>query len=174
MQELLKRCLNAEEAQRPHDFTEVEKRLLEIYREETEEEYPRPVSKAAADTADSLNNRALSFLDLGKVDEAERCWELALQIEANHADAKYNQSLHLWRNAQIDDLDAVQRMEIIQNNSNTWRSKYLIALLHLERAQYSSAASLLKGILAESSADADVEAAYQKPVICDRSSPFFH
>ena len=28
--------------------------------------YPRPEPKAAADTADSLNNRALSYIDLGR------------------------------------------------------------------------------------------------------------
>ena len=72
VQGLLRECLNAKEAGRPHDFATVEKRLLEIYREETTDEYLRSATNAAAATADTLNNRALSFLDLGKPEEAER------------------------------------------------------------------------------------------------------
>lgn len=106
MQDLLKACLNAKEIERPHDFAEIEKRLLVIYREETQEEYPRPVSKAAADTADSLNNRALSMLDLGKAEEAEKCWERALKADTTHAQTLYNRALHLWQTGQIDDEQA--------------------------------------------------------------------
>ncbi|MDD3337082.1 MAG: tetratricopeptide repeat protein, partial [Eubacteriales bacterium] len=164
MQELLKKCLNAKEAERPHDFTEIEKRLLEIYREETEEEYPRPVSKAAADTADSLNNRALSFLDLGKPEEAERCWERALDIDFNHRETTYNQTLHLWRSTRINDLVAVQRVEMLSKKENVWENKYLLASIHLERADYDNAADLLKNAVAESNNDYHVEAAYHQAV----------
>ena len=42
--------------------------------------YPRPEPKAAADTADSLNNRALSYIDLGRTEEAETTWQEALKV----------------------------------------------------------------------------------------------
>ncbi len=113
MRELLRECLKAKESERPYDFTEVEKRLLEIYREEAGEGYPRPVSKAAADTADSLNNLALTFLDLGKPEEAERCWKQALKMDPAHPDATYNNSLYLWRNGRITDETAKANVETV-------------------------------------------------------------
>ncbi|MDD3337084.1 MAG: protein kinase [Eubacteriales bacterium] len=146
MQELLRECFRTEEAQRPHDLAEIEKRLLEIYREETGEEYPRLVSKAAADTADSLNNRALSMLDLGQPEEAERCWERALTLDINHVEATYNQSLFHWRTGKIDDISAISALETVVKNVNSEMSKYLIACLQLERADGESAYAILDGM----------------------------
>ncbi|HMM07272.1 MAG TPA: protein kinase [Clostridiales bacterium] len=118
MQELLRKCLNAKETERPHDFAEIEKRLLEIYREETGKDYLRPVSKAAADTADSLNNRALSYIDLGKTDDAEKLWEKALNADPNHINAIANQSLWSWRNGKCDDLSAIRAVELAKGNKS--------------------------------------------------------
>lgn len=118
MQELLKKCLDVREAERPHDFAEVEKRLLEIYREETKEEYPRPVSKAAADTADSLNNRALSFLDLGKPDEAERCWERAFALHGKNRKTLYNHTLYQLLYDRIPPEEALNRYRAVEDNSS--------------------------------------------------------
>ena len=101
---LLAQCLDSEPENRPHDFAEIEAKLHEIYRAETGNTYPRLAPKAAADTADSLNNRALSFLDLGRPDEAERCWERALSINGEHAAAKANSSLFQWRTGRMDDI----------------------------------------------------------------------
>ena len=71
--------------------------------------YPRVRPKAAADTADSLNNRALSYLDLGKPQEAEKLWERALQKDPNHLVSLYNQGLYLWRAGEIDDEEIIRR-----------------------------------------------------------------
>ena len=56
---------------RPKDFTVVEIELLRGYQEETSRSYHREIPTAASDTAGSLNNRALSFIDLGMKEEAE-------------------------------------------------------------------------------------------------------
>ena len=58
---LLAQCMAAESEDRPHDFAEVEAELQKIYKAATGRDYPRPTPTAAADTADSLNNRALSY-----------------------------------------------------------------------------------------------------------------
>lgn len=145
MQELLSECLNAKEAARPRDFAEVEKRLLEIYREEVGEEYPRPVSKAAADTADSLNNRALSYIDLGKADEAEMLWKRALLSDQSHASSLYNFGLYKWRKGETDDRAAVVELENAwENTPNDWKPGYYICRLHLERADAQQATSVLE------------------------------
>lgn len=110
MKELLASCLRSDEGERPRDFALVEEELLRIYQKETGRPYPRPVSKAAADTADSLNNRALSFLDIGKQEEAERCWERALRNNPNHIDSIFNRNLYLWRSGKIDDTEVLEQM----------------------------------------------------------------
>ena len=110
---LLAQCLAPEPDDRPHDFAYVEVKLHEIYKAETGSDYPRPEPKAAADTADSLNNRALSFLDLRKNEEAERCWERALAFSPAHTQCVYNQSLYLWRSGNIDDHEATRRIAAV-------------------------------------------------------------
>ena len=60
LQDLLASCLAGNADERPHDFGEVTEKLVEIWRGAFGEDYPRPESKAAGDTAESLNNRALT------------------------------------------------------------------------------------------------------------------
>ena len=105
MKELLEHCMTDEENSRPHDFGVIESKLLAIYQAETGNDYPRPASKAAEDTADSLNNRALSFLDLGQPEEAEKYWERALEADATNLYSIYNHGLRRWRNGEIDDVE---------------------------------------------------------------------
>jgi len=103
MKELLAKCMESDESKRPHDFGLVEEKLLEIYKDETQTDYPRPASKAAEDTADSLNNRALSLLDLGKPEEAEKCWERALYINSDHGNSIYNRCVYNLLNSKINE-----------------------------------------------------------------------
>ena len=100
---LLEQCLKSVPEDRPHDFAQIEAKLHEIYQAETGNLYPRPAPKSAADTADSLNNRALSFLDLGKPVEAERCWERALKQNQWHNTALYNWGIFRWQLGRIDE-----------------------------------------------------------------------
>ena len=113
MTDLLERCLASEPDDRPHDFGLVIAELRAIYRMETGEDYPREASKAAADTADSLNNRALSMLDLGKPEEAEALWVRALQSSPGHVASVVNQSIHLWRTGKILDREARLRIAVV-------------------------------------------------------------
>lgn len=144
MQALLKECLNMEEEKRPHDFSVVEQRLLGIYRDTFGIDYNRTQPKAAADTADSLNNRALSFLDIGKPQEAEKYWKKALSLDPNHVESVYNLSLKLWRSGKICDLDAVRSIEACMQNNWTWKGYYCLAKVHLERGDKEKAASILE------------------------------
>ena len=109
LQNLLTGCLAEKPDDRPHDFAAVEDALKKIYEEVTGNPYPREQPKAAGDTADSLNNRALSYLDLGKTDEAEALWSDALEKMPSHLPSIYNQGLYLWRSAEIDDEELIRR-----------------------------------------------------------------
>ena len=108
--ELLAGCMETEPENRPHDFAEIESELLTIWRELTGSSYSREKPRAAANTADSLNNQALSYLDLGMREKAEELWAEALAADPGHPDSLYNQGLLLWRNARISDLDLLERL----------------------------------------------------------------
>ena len=94
LQELLAQCMEMNADDRPRGFAVIEEQLAGIYREAAGSEYPRPQPKAAPDNASSLNNRALSFLDLGKKEEAEALWAKATLLEPAHSETIFNRCLH--------------------------------------------------------------------------------
>lgn len=108
--ELLAQCMAQQPEERPHDFGMVEAALQDIYREVVGADYSRLMPRAAVDTADSLNNRALSFLDLGQKAAAEALWDQALAVDPGHLDSLYNQGLLLWRTARIHDVELAKRL----------------------------------------------------------------
>ncbi|WP_347244271.1 protein kinase, partial [Thermogutta sp.] len=76
---LLRECFQDEPERRPASMDAVAGRLMEMYRQETGEPYPREKPNPLELRADSLNNYAVSMLDLGREAEAVRYWQEALQ-----------------------------------------------------------------------------------------------
>jgi WD40 repeat protein len=112
----------------------VVERLVEIYESEIGRPYPREQPQAVDLKADSLNNRALSFLDLGKEQKATQAWELSLEEDPQHPEATYNKGLVLWRQCRITDDQLIQQMEsVLESHPGDWLPLYLLALVHLER-----------------------------------------
>ncbi len=101
LQDLLAKCMEMDADDRPHDFAEVEAELKQIYRDVTGEDYPRPEPAAAPDTADSLNNRALSYLDLGMPEKAKAIWQQALFENPSHIQSVFNSSLFAVRQGEL-------------------------------------------------------------------------
>ncbi len=99
MKELLDSCLAGE----INVFSRLEILLKKEYRKICGKDYPKPVPKAASATADILNNRALSFLDLGRNREAEQLWEEALLTDIYHSQSFYNLNLYRWRRETFKD-----------------------------------------------------------------------
>ena len=117
LKELLAECMAAEAKERPGSFAEVERRLEEIYLSVDGTEYPRPASSASGNTADSLNNRALSYLDLGKKKEAAARWEAALRENPTASLARYNYTLFRYREGSLTDREADMLMhEMLSSN----------------------------------------------------------
>lgn len=87
-----------------------ERLLRAVYRNRYGREYPRPEAESVSDTAGSLNNKALSYLDLGMREAAEECWRRALEVDPMNLEACVNEGLCLWRNAQISDLEMAGRV----------------------------------------------------------------
>ena len=111
LQELLEKCLRQDSDERPHDFGEVEAVLLTIYLAETGRDYPRRELGSASDTADSLNNRALSYLDLGEPEEAEKLWRQAAALDMNNVPARFNRALWQVRSGEQFDYQAVEQLK---------------------------------------------------------------
>ncbi|MDR2456023.1 MAG: protein kinase [Deltaproteobacteria bacterium] len=89
----LRKAFDADPARRHQKASEAAAELISIYGEVGGGEYPRPKPFLSADSADNLNNRAVSLLDLGRPDEAERLWRQALKEEPGHVFSFFNLSL---------------------------------------------------------------------------------
>jgi WD40 repeat protein len=113
---LLRRCFQSNPADRPHTLDECAKALCAIYEAECGKPYHRAKPQGASDTADALNNRALSFIDLGKPDEAEKLFEHALQLDKHHLAATYNRGLMQWRGGEIADTKLFKSLEEIRSD----------------------------------------------------------
>ncbi len=127
LQDLLRHCLAHDPDDRPRDFGLVEAELLNIYRAETGTEYKRPEPKAASDTAASLNNRALSYLDLGKTEEARNLWEKAIMSDTGDFNCQYNLAVLLWNEGKISYEELVDRVR--GHCDNTKEAKKLTELV---------------------------------------------
>lgn len=92
--ELLRRCFQHDPAARPkslHDLAEV---LREAYVEAScGQPYPLQQPKASALSADFLNNRAVSLLDLGRKAEAIKLFDEVLRLQPGHPEATHNKLL---------------------------------------------------------------------------------
>ena len=140
MKALLRRCFRVNIDERPRSFAEVESELLQIYVNLNHEEYPRSAPDAAPDTADSLNNRALSFLDLDMPDETLRLWHSALAASPSHPESRYNHGVFGWNNARTDDTETIRLM-------NEYRSELTdlyLSKIHLARCDARRAAESLR------------------------------
>jgi WD40 repeat protein/serine/threonine protein kinase len=142
---LLGQCFRREPAERPKDMLAVAGRLQEIYREKTGQTYTRQIPKAIELRADSLNNKALSMLDLGKDEWAEKAWQAALEIDSQHPEATYNLGMWRWIQGRLTDLELVQQLEAVTRTQvNAWMPHYLLGLVHTHRGDISEARQALE------------------------------
>ncbi len=148
--ELLARCFAPDPDERPSDLAEVADELAALYEEVAGQPYPRRRPSAAQLLADGLSNRALSLLDLGQIDRAERLWDDALNADPHHPHTVYNRGLHHWRTGRLSDARLVARLEEVrENHVDDWIDDYLLGLVHLERGDRDNALALLSSAARE-------------------------
>ncbi|MET9375178.1 protein kinase [Streptomyces sp. NPDC002992] len=142
---LLARCLRPDPARRPASVGELAEELAELYGRMAGAPYDRPVPVAAHLRADELNNRALSLLDLGRTQEAERAFDDALAADPRHLRATYNKGLHEWRGGVLTDDEFVAVLERLRADTDTdpGQVRHVLAQVHLERGDRAGARSLL-------------------------------
>jgi len=159
---LLRRCFSADPEARPGNMKEAAGALLRSYAAVSGHGYPRTEPEAAPNTADSLNNRALSLLDLGRRADALALWQQALDKDNRHPETIFNRGVQLWRSNELTDGDLLRDLrEAASSRPGDWVPPYLQAQVHVERGDYLSAQALLEGIAGKPAAQHDVRAALE-------------
>jgi WD40 repeat protein/serine/threonine protein kinase len=142
--DLLDRCLARDPHERPRTMDEVAEQLAAILRQLTGQPYARTQPAAVDLRADSLNNKALSLVDLGHPDQAEQIWSDALEADPLHPATTYNLGLARWRSGRSDDLSLVAGLEeCARADPAAWLPRELLAQVHLERDDAEAAATTL-------------------------------
>ncbi|HET7291765.1 MAG TPA: protein kinase, partial [Vicinamibacteria bacterium] len=142
--ELLRRSFREDPAERPHDLAAAAAVLADAYAAAAGRAYPRTPPRAGRSSADSLNNSAVSLLDLDRAGEAVALWTSALEAEPQHLEATFNRVVHEWSRGGIDDGEAERRFgEALKSHARNPRAHHLGARLLLARGDFGRAAAAL-------------------------------
>ncbi|MCG6551725.1 MAG: protein kinase, partial [Candidatus Magnetominusculus sp. LBB02] len=153
---LLRRCFMQDPQERPADMRQIITELKEIYKDVTGKDYPRGEYLTGRLTADSLNNRAVSFLDLGRKDEAEGMWKESLRVDPRHVESAFNLALYEWKSRSISERDIFRRIEeIIRNQTLKPRDYNLIGRMYMFFCEYGRAVDTMWRGFKEVSASAE-------------------
>jgi len=145
---LLQKCLQYKAEDRPIGMQEISEELQRIYQSITGKAYPRKYPQAAEIDAGSLNNRAISYLDLGKEAEAEKLFQEALAKHPGHLDTTYNYGIWKWRKGLIDDILVLKDLDACgESLSEPGKKDFYKAQIHLGRLDTESAMKCLKNAI---------------------------
>lgn len=159
---LMLHCLEKDPKARPDSFRQINDRIKSIYERLEGESYDdlRPQLMAPKLLAGSLNNRALSYLEIAQPKRAEQLWDEALTADPHHPESTYNRGLQLWRSGRMTDDELVRQLEEVRTtHGDDWRDDYLLGLVHIERGDYGRAVELLEEASAQTPHNTDVQAA---------------
>ncbi|MET7336044.1 protein kinase [Nonomuraea sp. NPDC005650] len=140
---LLDRCLRTDPDERPATMAEIATELKEIYGRIAGRPYVRQEPVTADLRAGELNNRALSFLDLGRTVQADTALDEALSADPQHPIVTYNAGLLRWRRGELTDEEVIAQLESAGGGSPL--AKRLLAHVHLERGDTTTATELAEG-----------------------------
>ena len=145
---LLLSSVDLDREKRPQDFSELREKLNGIYRYLYGSDAPHYQLELHDTTADELNNQGYSYYELGKKEEARKCFEAAVEVNNTnpHPGALFNLLLLQWRAGEIDDMEVLNRIWNRLNNPAVSKEKIaeLLAFIHAERYNLESAKKALK------------------------------
>ncbi len=143
--ELLRECFQDDPNLRPPNMDVVAERLLAVYQQEFGEPYPREQPNPLDLRADSLNNYAVSMLDLGREEEAVRLWQEALQADPAHLEANFNYGYYRWHKAELLGSEFLKQMQQLESthgsNPEYWR---LLGWVYLEQGYVDEVEEILQ------------------------------
>ncbi len=130
---IVETCLAKDPAHRFTDFREARERLAEIYGMLTGEPAPQPVVGAELD-AMQWNNKGAALGELGRHAESVPCYDRALELNPQFADAWSNKGVALLELGQHEEALACydRAIALNPNNPTTWSNKGN-SLNHLKR-----------------------------------------
>ncbi|MFE7331516.1 WD40 repeat domain-containing serine/threonine protein kinase [Streptomyces sp. NPDC057565] len=169
--QLLRRCFAEDPADRPAGLAEVAAALRDLHRERLGTPHPRPAPKAVHLLSDGLSNQALSLLDLGRAEDAEKLWLAAIQADPHHLPSVYNFGLHSWRSGRrtseevVTDLEAARAAD---TGAPPGLGALLLGSVELERHENARAGALLREA---ATADPDSPDAAAALAECERRPP---
>ncbi len=138
--EILRHCFSTVKEQRPRNLAEAVSVLIELYEVHSGRPYPRHRPGTTSLAADGLNNKAISLMDLGFAEEAEARLEDALEADPRNLAATYNLGLARWRRGELTDEELLRALTDLRTvHANSWEAAYLLAWVHLERADTDAA-----------------------------------
>jgi len=143
---VLMACFQRDPDKRPSNMNFLAEKLIGLYQKETGGVYPREIPKAVDLRGDSLNNKALTMMDLGRTEDAVEAWQEAQKIDSHHPEATYNYHLMQWRQGSVlDDLEFVQKLEgVIASQPGSWKPYYHLSQVHLERGDGEALSQMLQ------------------------------
>jgi serine/threonine protein kinase/WD40 repeat protein len=147
---LIVQSLEKKVEKRPADFAGVRDQLKTIYQrlEGSDYDVTYPEPKAAELLADSLNNRALSYLEMGNTQRAEALLEQALENVPTHPPSTYNLGLLRWRQGLTTDDVLVHAVQTVANmRPADWLPAYLLAQVHVQRGDFIGACEVLQRVV---------------------------
>ena len=134
------KCLAKKPEERFLSCGEARAELENIYREITGYSYDRKEPEEVDLLADSLNNRAVSLLDLGKKEEALNIWEESLKKDIYHVKSVFNRGLIKYHSGLSDDITVIKDFFHLQSELRKNPDiHYFTGLFHLERDDCKSA-----------------------------------
>ncbi len=145
---LLRRCFTTDPARRPADLGWLAEQLIASYAAHIGQSYPRATACAVDAMADGLNNKALSMVDLDRIQQAEEFWRRALAADPRHLDATFNWQLTQWREGRITDVRLVEELErfrfsLPDGDARQGRTAHLLGTVHRERGDTAAAVAAL-------------------------------
>jgi len=147
--ELLMHCFEEDPAKRPESMEQVADELTKIYKTVVGLEFPRSKPVNAIWTPDSINNRAVSLLDLNKPTEAVKLFNQAIAMQPWHPAVTYNRTILTWRLAQLTDLAVVEQLEtLVKMRPKESSAVYALGLAQRERGNLVSALDVFNDALA--------------------------
>lgn len=143
--EVMLTCLEKEPENRYPSFAEVCRAMESACGQIRRDRRARPVPNLLGLKSDSLNNQAVSALDLGREDEALRLLEDAHSANNEHLETVYNLYSLRWARSEISDHEVANRMESLRIEvRETPDFNHLMGLVSLQRGDTSRAVRLLE------------------------------
>ncbi len=150
---LLAYCFRSKEAGRPKDFEIIGRGLIATYTEFTGKKYPLPKPNSIDLDAPSLNNKAVSLIELAKSSTTRKSADSAFSVfnklqehYHDYATGKFNNLIYQWRNLSLSVEELNRRIDNLYlplSSQNLIVSKISLELEKLDFSRADSQISLL-------------------------------